>query len=307
MPAGEVDGLHSASTFGATRDFWWNQDHLALVAERLGLAGVGSILEVGSGVGHWGQLLLESVVGPQATLIGVEREPAWVVEATARAAGARLGDRVRYVQGVAQSLPFGDASFDLVTCQTLLMHVPDPGAVLGEMLRVLRPGGVILAAEPNSRASLLVDTDPDASVEDLVDLLQFYLICERGKLALGEGDSSVGDLLPRYLADQGAVEIQTFIADKTTQMTPPYASEEQQAVATALLGGADRWIWSRGETERFFIAGGGAPGDFDAGWDRRIAERRVVADRVRANAFHGAGATIHYVVAARRPATPTST
>jgi SAM-dependent methyltransferase len=41
----------------------------------------------------------------------------------------------------AQSLPFQDASFDVVTCNHTLYHVPDKDLALAEFVRVLRPGG----------------------------------------------------------------------------------------------------------------------------------------------------------------------
>lgn len=45
-------------------------------------------------------------------------------------------------------LPFGDASFDGVLCSQVLEHVFTPGEFLGEIRRVLRPGGVLLLATP---------------------------------------------------------------------------------------------------------------------------------------------------------------
>ncbi len=57
-----------------------------------------------------------------------------VKEAAERAAAAGLGRRFSYRVGTAESLPFQAASFDVVTCQTLLIHVRDPGAVLAEMV-----------------------------------------------------------------------------------------------------------------------------------------------------------------------------
>jgi ubiquinone/menaquinone biosynthesis C-methylase UbiE len=53
-----------------------------------------------------------------------------------------LTGRCSYVEGVAEALPFGDQSFDLVSRQTLLIHRADPAAVMGEMRRVARPGGL---------------------------------------------------------------------------------------------------------------------------------------------------------------------
>lgn len=294
--------MHSAAYFNAARDFWWNRDHLALVGARLGLERVTSVLDVGSGVGHWGQLLLAWVLAPDATVVGVEREGAWVEEARVRARRAGLADRAGYRQGLAEALPFDDASFDMVTCQTLLIHVADPAAVLGEMLRVVKPGGLVVAAEPNNRASLLVDTDPDASVEEIADMVRFYLTCERGKVALGEGDSSVGDLLPGYLSRQGAVEIQTFVADKTARLTPPYDDDEQRALCEMMLDDAasDRWFWPRDEAQRLFIAGGGTRSEFDSEWARRRAANHADARRIESKTYHGAGGTIHYIVAGRR-------
>src|SRR3954452_17130903 len=116
---------HSAAYFGPERDFWWNHDHLRLIAERRGLYRVRSVLDVGSGVGHWGRLIA-TLVAPDATIAGVEREPRWVEEATRRAPEPRF----TYQQGVAEQLPFAEATFDLVTCQTLLIHTVDPRAVL---------------------------------------------------------------------------------------------------------------------------------------------------------------------------------
>ncbi len=47
-------------------------------------------------------------------------------------------------EGDAEQLPFGDASFDTVVCALSLCTIPSPGAAVGEMRRVLRPGGRLL-------------------------------------------------------------------------------------------------------------------------------------------------------------------
>ena len=166
------------------------------------------------------------------------------------------------------------------------------------MLRVVKPGGQLVVAEPNNRASYTVDTSVTAGA-DLLDVISFYLTCERGKIALGEGNSSVGDLLPGYFAEAGLVDIEAFLSDKTTMMIPPYAGEEQQALKAQMLDESrGYWGWSREEAQRYYDAGGGA--DFDAAWDRRMAETRAAAAAVEAGTFHSAGATIMYVVAGRR-------
>jgi SAM-dependent methyltransferase len=286
---------HSAAYFGPERDFWWNFDQLELIARRRALGCVQSVLDVGSGAGHWSRLIAR-LVAPTATITGIEREARWIDDAKRR--GEPDGTRFRYHHGVAEALPFDDATFDLVTCQTVLIHTVDPRAVIREMLRVVRPGGQLVVAEPNNRASCLVDTSVTAGT-DLVDVVSFYLACEQGKTALGEGNSSLGDLVPGYFAEAGLVDIEAFLSDKTTMMIPPYAGEEQQALKAQMLDQArGYWGWSRQEAERYYEAGGGT--DFAASWERRMVETRAAAAAVEAGTFHSAGATVLYLIAGRR-------
>lgn len=61
------------------------------------------------------------------------------------AARTRLGHRAHLVEGQARALPFSDESFDLVTCHLALMLMDAPDAVVAEVRRVLRPGGMFAA------------------------------------------------------------------------------------------------------------------------------------------------------------------
>ena len=63
------------------------------------------------------------------------------------------------VQADLTALPFADAQFDTVVCSHVLEHVPDDHAALGEIQRVLRPGGVALIQTP-------VNYDQPATYED---------------------------------------------------------------------------------------------------------------------------------------------
>src|SRR5215472_8490129 len=263
MMANEFRALksHSAEHFGDTRDYWWNLDFLQLIGKRLSFDRVRDCLDVGCGVGHWGQLLA-NVIPSSARIQGVDREPLWVEKAAERAAARGLSGRFNYQVAVAENLPFADASFDLVTCQTVLIHLPDPGPAIDEMVRVARPGGVILAAEPNNVARAL--TFDSASFHDGVDEIlarvRLQLICERGKAALGEGNNSIGDLIPGLFAERDLVDICVYLNDKANICVRPYDSPEQRAIIDELADFKDRdsWGgWSREVTHRYFLAGGG--------------------------------------------------
>jgi len=99
--------------------------------------GGGSVLDVGCGTGEITERLAAKY--PRATFTGIDLEEQHLERARARC--ARFGERVRFHNGDALALPFSEAQFDLVICRHLLQAVPDAGRVLGEIRRVLGPGG----------------------------------------------------------------------------------------------------------------------------------------------------------------------
>jgi SAM-dependent methyltransferase len=298
---------HSAEHFGDTRDHWWNEDFLALMAKRWRLDAVRDVLDVGCGVGHWGMLL--ALVMPEAVRVsGVDREARWVEEATTRAASRGLGGRFSYQQADAQRLPFPNDSFDLTTCQTVLIHLADPSAAIAEMMRVTRPGGLVLVAEPNNLTeSLLLDSiSNQASVDDVVELVRFQLTCERGKVALGEGDNSLGDRVPGLLVAQGLVDVQVFVNDKATAVFPPYATSAQRAFTEDARDRAERrlWNWSEADARRLFLAGGGTEHAFAVHFARGLASRDAIVRGLDDGRYHGIVGGEFYLVAGRKPGAP---
>lgn len=69
-------------------------------------------------------------------------EPEWSLISQAPAALSRL-------QGDGLQLPFPDGAFDLVVCAQVYEHVADPTRLVGEIARVLRPGGICYFSGPN--------------------------------------------------------------------------------------------------------------------------------------------------------------
>ena len=293
---------HSAEYFGETRDFWWNVDFLKLIGERLKLQNVRAVLDVGCGVGHWGRALAH-VLPPEATLIGIDRERDWVAQAGENAERARLG-RFSYRLGDACNIPFPDASFDLVTCQTLLIHLKDPVSCIREMLRVAKPGGLVLAVEPNnlSNAGAWTSVREDYTVNQVLDLIRLQLTCQLGKRALGLGFNSVGDLVPGYFAELGLEDIHVYTSDKATPLYPPYLKPEQRAEVEEACAFAKRDFvgWDREESRRYFLAGGGTEAEFEALWKfgRQDALRTVEA--MKSGTFSCGYGSMQYLVAGRR-------
>jgi len=76
------------------------------------------------------------------TITGIELSPGML--AIARQRATDLGRDVDLREGDAEHLPFDDASFDTVLCALSLCTIPRPATALGEMRRVLVPGGRLL-------------------------------------------------------------------------------------------------------------------------------------------------------------------
>ena len=100
----------------------------------------GQTLEVGIGTGRNLEIYPRDLA-----LTGLELSPAMLEIARARA--ATLGRSVDLRLGDAQVLPFADASFDTVVFCLSLCTIPDAARAFGEGVRVLRPGGRIVALE----------------------------------------------------------------------------------------------------------------------------------------------------------------
>jgi ubiquinone/menaquinone biosynthesis C-methylase UbiE len=103
----------------------------------LGRRAHGRVLEVAIGTGR-----SLPFYGPDVTITGIELSPAML--AIARRRAADLGLTVDLHEGDAERLPFAEASFDTVVCALALCSIPNPAAAIGEMHRVLVPGGTLL-------------------------------------------------------------------------------------------------------------------------------------------------------------------
>lgn len=101
----------------------------------------GRVLEIGAGTG-----LNLGHYGPGVRALELV-EPAPEMRRVLASAAAEAGRPVGLLDGVAEALPAEDGSVDAVVGTFVLCSVEDPGAVLREIARVLRPGGHYLGLE----------------------------------------------------------------------------------------------------------------------------------------------------------------
>jgi SAM-dependent methyltransferase len=113
-----------------------------------------SVLDVGSGAGEFLIEVASRVEGLRA--VGIDFSESMVK--TARSRAQEAGVVVEFATGDAHRLDFPDESFDRVNCSRVLLHLNDPAAAIGEMARVLVPGGRVAIVEPDHDA-LMIDSD----------------------------------------------------------------------------------------------------------------------------------------------------
>jgi demethylmenaquinone methyltransferase/2-methoxy-6-polyprenyl-1,4-benzoquinol methylase len=98
-----------------------------------------TVLDVATGTGAVARELL---VQKGCTVVALDQSPEMLAEAR-----RRLPADVTLIEAGAEQLPFPDAAFDALTFTYLLRYVDDPGAVLRELTRVVRPGGTVAGLE----------------------------------------------------------------------------------------------------------------------------------------------------------------
>ncbi|NTU61294.1 MAG: class I SAM-dependent methyltransferase [Caldiserica bacterium] len=100
----------------------------------------GKLLDVGCGPG-WFLKDLDKVF-PSIEFTGCDLSERMVFHAR-----NNLPSKVKVVAGDAQNLPFSDNSFDVVTSTLAFHHFPQPGKVISEFHRVLKPNGLMIVAD----------------------------------------------------------------------------------------------------------------------------------------------------------------
>lgn len=197
--AGDV--VYSLGTSPAERDRLRRQsgelrDHSALLLDRVGAGAGWRAVDLGCGPSGIVDLLAERV-GSAGQVVGLDFEPANVALAREFAAERGLAN-VEVIQGDAGRTGFPVASYDLVHARTLLINVPDPAAVVAEMVRLARPGGWVAVLEPDGGGGVCYPPHP--AWDRLTEI--FYAAQKED-----HADTFIGRRLPELFRRAGLVDI----------------------------------------------------------------------------------------------------
>ena len=126
----------------------------ASVAE-LRLAPGDAALDVGCGLGDDVRRIADAV-GPTGRAVGIDASAELLEVAATRTA---TGSPVELVHGDAHALPFEADEFAAARIERVLQHADDPGRIVAEIARVVRPGGRVVAMEPDWDAVVIGSAD----------------------------------------------------------------------------------------------------------------------------------------------------
>lgn len=114
-------------------------------------------LDVGCGIGDDVRALAQ-LIGSSGRSIGIDKSITMLEECQHRSSGSMHGEE--FVHGDVHHLPFADATFDGCRAERVLQHCEDPRLALSEMVRVVRPGGLVV----------VIDLDLDTVITNMQSL-----------------------------------------------------------------------------------------------------------------------------------------
>lgn len=211
------------------------------------------VCDVGCGTGD-DVLALTRLVEPGGRALGVDASATMIGEAEHRAAAA--GIAAEFARMDARRLDLPDALFDGVRAERLLQHIPDPDAVLAEIVRVAKPGAHIVVWEAD--LDLFVIDAPDYAASRAMQ----RFVCD------GFRNGGIGHELYRRFQELGLTDVRaTPLTGEWTDLALvenglDLHASTQRAVASGVISQqrATDWLDSltaAHEAGRFFCATGG--------------------------------------------------
>ena len=201
-----------------------------LVFEAVAEVDPDSVLEVGCGEGELAERIQAEL---EVELVAIDQSERMVELTHRRGVDARVGD--------VQELPFQNGSFDVVVAAWMLYHAPDLHGAVGEIARVLRPGGRLVAA--TNASDHLQETLDLAGIDDFdfsfraengVEILRRHFLHVETRDAGGTVTLRDAEQIRTYLRSSARVR---DAAERVPELTEPLVVRRHPVVFVAEKAG----------------------------------------------------------------------
>jgi SAM-dependent methyltransferase len=291
------------------RRLMWMEDMLERLAAWMGLRHGMTAVDIGCGLGYLGYTYWP-YFGKGGHYYGVDRSSSLLRDAWEASRGWAAGGQATFLQGSVYALPLDDNTVDWAVCQAVLMHLEHPAHALKEMLRVVKPGGLIVCKEPDHLGGALGKghwSIPDLPLEEELLLRRKAFLCHAGRVKLGRGDHHIGPKIPHMMRELGLTDVDVRTNDRPFYLEPPYETEWQRY---RLESFEKRFMDKKAyktlveEEKEEFLAGGGTQREYDRYWE--CAERivAIVREQLKNSEYFVCAVPQMFVTKGRKPVDP---
>jgi SAM-dependent methyltransferase len=221
------------------------------------------VVDFGCGFGYMGTKLMP-LLRKGSTYTGVDKAPALLEAGRKLFAGTDYPHR--FVQSEVYKTPFPDASFDLTVSHAVLMHLERPAEALREMVRVTRPGGLVVAANANRNAWYALFHLEEFNTQETVPLTFAQQLNKDIRLKTGV-DYNIGIKTPVLMEKAGLKNIGCRMDDRITYLSPALDEAEKEVIFKALCQSGfalpENFKEERVGKRKFLLEHGVSPEDID--------------------------------------------
>ena len=214
-----------------SRFLYHNDDYLEfLVSKVWKLDKACRIVDFGCGFGFMGLKLLP-LLPEGSSYTGIDTSPQLLKKAK-EIFGESSYD-ADFLQSDVHNVPIEDNLYDLALCHALLMHSERPENIISEMLRVTKPGGMVIACEANriAHAALVyVDEFEEHPCFDLGFSQRYYGWYRKEK----DLDYNIGIKMPVLFRKAGLENIESRLCDRVNCLFPTMNAENHEKMYQAV-------------------------------------------------------------------------
>ncbi len=188
------------------------------------------IVDFGCGFG-WAGLFLMPMLAAGSEYSGIDLSDALIEKA--RALFAALPYNAKFVQCDANRASFKDNQFDVAIAHTVMMHLPQPGKALAEMIRVTRNSGLVITCDASRNAINALMHVHETEEQEHIPLSFFQAMNAEIRRRTGV-DYNIGMKMPVLMDRAGLQNVQARISDAVRLSFPPLDTSEKQRVFKAI-------------------------------------------------------------------------